>query len=88
MSVWIPDLFIRELVTIDACTSSSVSICDVTALAYKSFHNSMEEVVLIMQPDALLTGTKASDIFSSFWNLGGEQLEYDSSSFECLIVLM
>ena len=49
VSVRVPDLFVVELVAVDAHTSGAVLVCRVTALRHEALDDSVENVALIVQ---------------------------------------
>merc|ERR1712070_34013 len=85
MGVRVPNHLVIEFVTVDGLSSSSILICCVSTLGHKSGNDSVEEVTFVAWHSFFLTGAKTSEIFSSNWDLLGEQLEGDSSSFILLL---
>lgn len=72
MRMWIPDLLIIKIGSVDALASSTILGCDITTLGHESFDDSVEDVIQVMESIALVSGTNSSEIFRSFWHLLSE----------------
>ena len=85
------EVFVFELVSIDGFTTSSVSSGEISSLNHEIWNDAMENTSFEMKrlprfSDALLSGAKGSEVLTSFWNIF-EKLESDATSslFECTI---
>ena len=81
MRMWIPNVFIVELGTVDTHASCSVLSCDITCLRHKIMNYSMKEITFISQIFFIITGTYFQKVLSSQWYLFSEKLKYDLSFF-------
>ena len=66
--MWIPDLLIIELGSVDALASSTILGCDVT-LCHESFDDSVEDVVQVMESIALVSAYETAFIWSDTFPL-------------------
>ena len=87
MCMWDPNLFISKLFSIYALTSRSILISRVTSLSHKPFDDSMEHILLVMEERTLIANTNRSEIFSSFRDQFGEDLEHNSSILLVFILI-
>lgn len=62
--MWVPNLFIFELLSINALSASSILVREVTALSHEAFDDSVEEVALVGQVIAFLACAESSEVFS------------------------
>jgi len=76
VSMRIPNLFVIEFVSINAHSSSSVLISNITTLCHEALNNSMEEITFIVW--TFLSSTDCSEIFSCLGNLFCEKLKNNS----------
>src|SRR3990167_5533179 len=79
------EVLIRKPRTVDALTTHSVSVSEITSLSHELGDDSVEGGSLVVQrlanlTDSFLAGAESSEILSSLWHLILEQLEDDSPS--------
>ena len=55
------EVLVREFIAINALATSAIMICEVTALAHKSWDNAVKGAVL--ETKSLLTSTQSPEIF-------------------------
>ena len=60
------EVLILELVSVDGLSSSSVVVCEVSALAHESWNDTVEGAALVAK--ARLAGAKLTEILSCLWN--------------------
>ena len=74
-----PNLFVFELVPVDALASSAVLVRDVSTLSHEAFNNSVEDVVFICEP--FFASADRSEILRSLGHLLCKQFENNSLLF-------
>lgn len=79
MSMWIPNLLICKLLSVNASASSTISCGDVATLCHESFNHSMEKAVFISKVMLILAGGDGQEIGCSLGYLFGEDLKHDST---------
>lgn len=68
VGVWIPDLLVRKLFTIDWLTSCAVSSSCITTLSHETLDYSMEFVAFITW-SIIFSSAKSSEVFTCLWNI-------------------
>jgi len=76
--MWEPDSFISELFTIDAHTSSTILVRDITALSHETLDDSMEEVSFVAVATVIVASADRSEVLTGFWDQLSENLKHHS----------
>jgi hypothetical protein len=68
--MWIPDLLIVKLLTVDRNAARAISFCRVTTLHHESLNYPVEFVTLVVLATAtVLTSAKPSKVFTCLWHI-------------------
>ena len=87
MRVWVPDLFVSELLTIDAQASRAVAVSCVTTLHHEVSDDAMEAVALVVHCWALFTRAQGSEVLTSLGHIS-EKLKDNSTGLEAFFTFV
>jgi len=78
VSVGIPDLLVFKLFTVDASSSCSILVCNVTALGHEALDDPVEDVVAVGEIVFILARANCSEVLGSLGNLLREEFHHNS----------
>jgi hypothetical protein len=86
--MWVPDLLIGELFSINADSSSSIACSRVTTLHHEVRYNPVEAVAFVGVLRAFFTRAESSEILTSFWHVFTKDFKDDSSLLKAFLALV